>query len=258
MNRIKTSVTLFLLLLTTACCNKEHIVSIEGGNIAVTASPAEECSQELKALLQIGEMAVDSIKSPIIGTAATTLKAFPPESPLMNFAADALLAEARGYSQQHIDIAITNKGGLRSDLNEGVITFGDVYNVFPFENTLVILSLNGEQLIRLFNDIAKAGGEAISGAQLVIVSKTELVDAKVNNQKIIPDKEYRIATSDYLAQGNDKLYTLAKGYNRNIYTVTIRDLMINHIAKLHKEGKAVNAKVDGRIKETIPAMICEP
>lgn len=251
MKKIKIYTALSIALLITACNNNERVISVEGNNIAISAATTEECSPELRNLLKKGEQAVDSIKSPVIGTVAMTLKAYPPESPLMNFAADALLTEARAYSKQHIDIAITNKGGLRSDLNEGVITFGDVYNVFPFENTLVIMSLNGEQLMKLFNDIAKVGGEAISGANLTFRNGVELAYAKVNKQNIIPDKEYRIATSDYLAQGNDKLYTLAEGYNRTMYTITIRELMIKQIAKLHEEGKAVEAKVDGRIKNII-------
>lgn len=255
MKKIKIYTVLYIALFITACNNNERVISVEGNNIAISAATTEECSPELRNLLQKGEQAVDSIKSPVIGVAAMTLKAYPPESPLMNFAADALLYEARKQSKQHIDIAITNKGGLRSELQEGVITFGDVYNVFPFENTLVIMSLNGKQLMKLFNDIAKVGGEAISGAKLTIRNGTELIYAKVNKENIIPDKEYRIATSDYLAQGNDKLYTLAEGYNRDMYTITIRELMINHIAKLHKDGKAVEAETDGRI-ENITEIIC--
>lgn len=248
---------LLLAIISVACGNPERPCSINGGNIAVAAASDEECSAPLKALLQCGRSAVDSIKSPIIGTAAITLKAYPPESPLMNFAADALLSEAQKQSTRKIDIAITNKGGLRSDIKEGIITYGDIYNVFPFENTLAILSLNGEQLLQLFNEIAQVHGEAISGAKLIIAHEPEkgsykLAQATVGGKKIDKNKKYTIATSDYLAQGNDGLHTLAQGSDRQITTISIRDLMINHIATLHKAGKAVSAKEDKRIEELIP------
>ena len=108
---------------------------------------------EVRAILERGRVAVDSIKRPVIGHASMKLEKYVPESPLMNFAADALLQTARECTGQHIDIAITNKGGLRSNINAGTVTFGDIYNVFPFENTLALLTLNGAQLMQLCREI---------------------------------------------------------------------------------------------------------
>ena len=166
----------------------------------------------------------------------------------MNFAADALLATAREHTGQPVDIAITNKGGLRSNIEEGEITFGDVYNVFPFENTLALLTLNGEQLLQLCAEIASVGGEAISGLELVITKDGELLSAAVAGKPIDKNGSYRIATSDYLAQGNDKMTALALGTERDIRNdVTVRDLMVQYIKKMSAGGKALEAKCDGRI-----------
>lgn len=237
-----------VVALLQACHNEKRLTAIEAGNIPVTQIKKENGAVEIREILEKSRAAVDSIKAPVIGSAAMELAVYPPESPLMNFAADALRSMAQRHSDIAIDIAITNKGGLRSTLQEGEITFGDIYNVFPFENTLALLTLNGEELMQLFTEIAKVKGEAISGAKLVITTDGKLVAATINNEEIKPEKEYRIATSDYLAQGNDKLYTLGKGRNKVIKSdITIRDLMIQHIAELHSKGEAVKAHIDGRI-----------
>lgn len=236
------------IALLQSCTHDKRLTAIEAGNIAVTHIDKQGGATEVRAILEKSRTAVDSIKAPVIGSAAMELAVYPPESPLMNFAADALRAMAQQHSDTHIDIAITNKGGLRSTLQEGDITFGDIYNVFPFENTLALLTLSGKEILQLFAEIAKVKGEAISGARLVITADGELVSATINGRSVIADKEYRIATSDYLAQGNDKLYTLGKGRNKVIKSdITIRDLMIQYIAELHSKGKAVSASIDGRI-----------
>lgn len=237
-------------LLTTACQERGQIASIEGGNIPV-AGIDREGANRVKEIIEQGGNAVDSIKAPILGRAAATLTVAPPESSLMNFAADALHTEAERVSNEKIDIAITNKGGLRSELHEGEITFGDIYNIFPFENRLVLLTLNGEEVEQLLDEIAKAGGEPISGAEMTIATdgtSKKAIKTKVGNRAIDPKREYRIATSDYLAQGNDGLKTLAKGCNKREYSNTIRDLMVEHVKRAESEGKSINATVDGRIK----------
>ena len=238
------------VLCVVACDTKRRLVSIQGSNIKIEA-PAQannDMATKVRAILEKGNAAVDSIRKPVIGTAAHPLDKYPPESPLMNFAADALLAMAREYTGENIDIAITNKGGLRSNIGKGEITFGDIYNVFPFENTLALLTLNGEQLLQLCSEIASVGGEAISGMRLVITKDGKLIEATVGGKAIDRSHNYRIATSDYLAQGNDRMTTLAFGTECKIMNeITLRDLMVQYIGSLTRDGKALSAECDGRI-----------
>ena len=64
------------------------------------------------------------------------------ESPLGNLFADAL------REQTGADVAINNnvRGGLRTDLPEGALTFGRLYDVFPFDNRLLTVTLSGADL----------------------------------------------------------------------------------------------------------------
>lgn len=230
-----------------SCTQKEQTLRIEAGNIKVTAIENNSSAAEVRAILERNKAYVDSIKSPVLGEAAVALEKYIPESPLMNFAADALMEMAQLHSEQKIDIAITNKGGLRSNIAAGTVTFGDVYNVFTFENRLALLTLTGEQLTLLCKEIAKVGGEAISGMRLEITKDGKLVDATVNGKAIEPQATYRIATLDYLAQGNDNLTTLAQGADLEVTKLLLRDLMVEYIKKETANGRKISAACDGRI-----------
>lgn len=239
---------LLLLLGVSSCAKRKELVAVDAGNIKVEASSREDGAEAVRAIVERGRMAVDSIKRPVIGEAAMTLEKHIPESPLMNFAADALLLMAREVTGENVDIAITNKGGLRSNISAGTITFGDIYNVFPFENTLALLTLKGEQLMQLCNEIASVGGEAIAGMRLVITPQGDLVSVTVAGQPVDMERDYRVATSDYLSQGNDKMTALALGTARVVKNdITIRDLMVRYIKALAAKGESLSAECDGRI-----------
>ena len=241
---------LAITLLAAALCGctpKEQTMPIEAGNIKVTATNRNDGAAGVRAILERDKAYIDSIKSPVLGEAAVALEKYIPESPLMNFAADALMEMAQQHSKEKIDIAITNKGGLRSNIAAGTITFGDVYNVFTFENRLAFLTLEGEQLTQLCREIAKVGGEAICGMRLEITKDGELVGATVGGKAIEPQRAYRIATLDYLSQGNDNLTTLAQGNDLEITGHLLRDLMVEYIKNETANGRKIDAACDGRI-----------
>ena len=237
----------------TGCSKKQQAaivepgIKIEAGNIKVVATDRNNGAEKVRAILERDREKIDEIKSPVLGEAIVALEKDIPESPLMNFAADALMEMAQRHSVQKVDIALTNKGGLRSNITAGTITFGDVYNVFTFDNRLAFLTLDGEQLLQLCGEIAKAGGEAISGIRLVITKDGKLIDATVAGQPIDPNGTYRIATLDYLAQGNDNLTTLAKGSDLEVTKHLLRDLMVEYIKEQTTKGEKISAECDGRI-----------
>ncbi|HPQ41821.1 MAG TPA: bifunctional metallophosphatase/5'-nucleotidase [bacterium] len=53
------------------------------------------------------------------------------------------------------DLAVQNAGGVRMDLPAGDVTVGDVYELLPFENTLVVLDLAGSDLIASLESLAE-------------------------------------------------------------------------------------------------------
>ena len=89
------------------------------------------------------------------------------ESPLGNLYADAL------RERFNADIALNNNslGGLRADLPGGRVTFGQLYDTFPFDNRLVRAQLTGSALEQGISNALRRGRRGafgISGARLLV------------------------------------------------------------------------------------------
>lgn len=181
-----------------------------------------------------------------IGAVSKRMSAGRPESTLSNFLADQLLEKARMLTAGNIDLSVINLDGIRSAFNKGDLTVGDVYKVLPFEDKLVVVTLTGKGLMSLFQYIVRSGGEGLSGARLIIHNK-KLVQATVNNKPIDSNKQYTVATFDYLAQGNGGFTVLKQATQKTALDCLVRDCIIEQIEALTAAGKPIQATLDGRI-----------
>ena len=84
---------------------------------------------------------VDSIANQVIGHSAIFMDIQRPQSLLSNYTSDLLCDKVSEYSKEKCDFAIMNIGGIRTSLNKGEITIGDIFNIFPFENSLCLIKL---------------------------------------------------------------------------------------------------------------------
>lgn len=127
------------------------------------------------------------------------------ESTLGSFLADSL-REAAGA-----DVALMNPGGLRADLQAGPVTFGDVFEVLPFDNTVAIVTVTGEELRRLLAHIYGLDSSVmqVSGLKVTLArcpGKERLVAVTLaNGRPLQPRRLYRVAMPDFLARGGDGL-----------------------------------------------------
>jgi 2',3'-cyclic-nucleotide 2'-phosphodiesterase (5'-nucleotidase family) len=188
----------------------------------------------------------DAVNRPI-GTSNRLMIASAPESLLSNLLSDMLLSQANTLSDQPMDVAILNLGGIRAPLKEGPITVGDIYKIMPFENELVLLTLKGSDLKVLFDHLAASGGEGLAGATLDIKAG-KAVRVLIGGQPLDEAKLYRIATMDYLAAGNSGMKAFLKAVKRTDTHQKVRDCYIEQIERLTAAGKALDAKLDGRIR----------
>lgn len=238
------------MLALSACSSGYSLVSAEGGRVPMTN--VYDTDQDMKAwrILQSYQTRVDSIMRPVIGHAEHKLEAYRPESPLSNLLADILRASAEEKAGIKADVGVMNMGGIRSLLNQGDITIASVYEIAPFENALSVVTLKGSDLQDLFSQMASVHGEGISGARLIISKEGELLDAKVGGKAIEPEREYQVATIDYLAEGNDHLEAFKRATAKTEpEDATLRDLFIEYVKRCEAEGKMVDAKTEGRIVE---------
>jgi 2',3'-cyclic-nucleotide 2'-phosphodiesterase (5'-nucleotidase family) len=89
------------------------------------------------------------------------------------------------------------------------------------------------------------------GVELVIDKSGKLLSAKLNGNEIDDNKEYRVATIDYLVQGNDGLKAFLKGTNLLDLPDKKHDsrfVIMDYFREKAAQGIVVNAKVEGRIK----------
>jgi len=155
------------------------------------------------------------------------------ESPLGAVIADAFLAGSAYTSdgQRPAQIAFTNPGGLRTDLTTSLtVTFGQLFNVLPFNNNLVTMDLTGAQLHRLLEQQWErpqpAGGRILPVSQGFTYTwdaskpegappgKGERVvpgSMKLNGESIAMDKTYRVTVNNFMASGGDSFNVLKQG-----------------------------------------------
>lgn len=203
--------------------------------------------------------AVDSLLIPI-GQTKEELKAYPPEDKLSNLAGDIMLSfgtdylkKSTGNASAKVDISITNFGGIRASMPEGNVTSFDIISIFPFDNKIMILDLEGKYVRELMENFAKRGRvEAMGGVRLVI-DKNTLTECTVAGEPIDDSRIYKIVTIDFLLGGGDSVYALRYAKNTTDCGVFMRDVVIEYIKKLTAAGKMIKAEKDGRavvIKET--------
>src|SRR5439155_6366023 len=152
--------------------------------------------------------------------------------------ADAL--RERGKTQ----IGIHNIGGIRAPIAKGPITWGNAFEVLPFENTLVTLKLTGAQLKKTLN----VGLVAVSGLRVVFdlkkASGEQLVSVTLpDGSPIDAARLYSITTNDFLVAGGDMLAELGRGTEIKDTGILLRDVFIAYI----KARRVLSPTVDGRI-----------
>lgn len=224
--------------------------SVEGGRIEITAALESKPDSKAVAILAPYKAIVDSIMLPVIGHSTAPMRSYRPESELSNLVADVLRFSTINYIGRVADVGVTNMGGLRGALPEGEIRYGNIYEITPFENTLNIVTMDGKMLRKLFESIASVRGEGLSGAKLVITQNGKLVSATVGGKDIDDNRQYKVATLDYLAEGNDRMDIFSEVPDTDKYQpegAILRELFLNYVAEQTKKGKSIESKVEGRI-----------
>lgn len=232
-----------------SCQSGYTIVSVEGGRVPITDVYDKHPDANAEATLAPYKAKIDSIMTPVIGYSAAKLTSYRPESPLSNLIADLLRSCTQQKTGVMPDVGVMNIGGIRNILNKGEITVGNIYEISPFQNALAIVTMKGDVLTELFQQIASVHGEGLSGANLEITQDGKLLKATVNGKAIDPTKSYQIATIDYLAEGNDKLEAFKKAESKTTPSdAVLRDLFIDYVRDCQAKGKFINSSVEGRIR----------
>lgn len=243
--------TLLLLIsfLAAACSQPGKITKVETRQYAFRDTLNADVDSVIEKQIQPYREGMSGQMNQVIATSGIALTKGQPESLLGNFFSDVCfeLANEVYYTSTYTkaDFAFFNNGGLRAELPKGKITRGNVFELMPFENELVVVSLSGSQVKKIVDYMASKDGVPVSHIQFKIKEKKP-VDVVVNGQPFDSTKSYKAVTSDYLANGGDQYFFLAEA-KKEYVNLKIRDAIITYLQEQDKKGNTVTASLDRRI-----------
>jgi 5'-nucleotidase len=160
------------------------------------------------------------------------------------------------------DVALHNRGGIRRDILKGPVTRRDLFEIMPFENTLVVLELSGAELADVIEKSIEGSGRSgleVSGARVFVrpaqasppVDHTpnkdaqgrtsaplgELVRIEIGGRALDPERVYRVATNSFLAGGGD-------GYFARDGKLSDSGLLIREVLEQGFEGRRIQRPPD--------------
>jgi len=212
------------------------VVSATANNNIVTRDVP--LAPSLTALVTKYQTLVAPLENRVIGSITTTItrnQNAAGESALGDVIADAQLAATADPALGGAVVAFMNPGGIRADLNfaqsgsegDGNVTYGEAFTVQPFGNSLVTMTLTGDQIDALLEQQATAGSDGL-GRTLQIShslsyawnasapngSKVDIASIMINGVPIDPNRSYRVTVNSFLADGGDGFTVLVQGTDR--------------------------------------------
>ncbi|MBU3143532.1 5'-nucleotidase C-terminal domain-containing protein [Clostridium sp. CF012] len=158
-------------------------------------------------------------------------------------------------------IGITNGGGLRVPVAAGNITMGNMYEVMPFDNTLVKMELKGSDLKRVIeNGIGnkEIGWVQVGGVKVYYNEKAEFgqrITAMVleNGTPVDMKKTYSVVTNDFMFTGGDK-YDFKGAIKALDMMIPIREALVSEL----KQVKAISVKNKNNLDSGAAPVITKP
>lgn len=247
-NRIFSVVLVFSLILS--CSPKIKLVNKETSYSPLSSAIVVDSA--VYALILPYKDSLEAEMSVVLNSSAQPLIKGLPESLLGNYVADGVLKKTNDKYKPADGVkahfCLLNNGGLRTSLPEGEITRGKVYELMPFENEMLVLTLSGSKTYQLFKFIAANNGMPLSGAQLGIKTKKP-ESIYIAGEPFDSLRTYKVATSDYLANGGDKMSFFNEPISVDTIHYKVRDAIIDYIVEERAQGKLIEAKLDRRIYE---------
>ncbi|RUW17083.1 LysM peptidoglycan-binding domain-containing protein, partial [Mesorhizobium sp. M1A.F.Ca.IN.020.06.1.1] len=180
------------------------------------------------------------------------------ECEMGNLVSDAVLDRVKG---QGVEIVISNGGGLRASIDQGTVTMGEVLTVLPFQNTLATFKISGKDLVAgLESGVSQVEDGAgrfpqVAGLKYAFdksvapnAGRVKAVEVMENGAwvPINPDKQYLVATNNYVRQGGDGYKVFAeKATDAYDYGPGLEQVVADYLGA----HRPYTPKLDGRITE---------
>ncbi|MBM2712297.1 5'-nucleotidase C-terminal domain-containing protein [Mesorhizobium caraganae] len=189
------------------------------------------------------------------------------ECAMGNLVSDAILDRVKG---QGVEIVVSNGGGLRASIDKGTVTMGEVLTVLPFQNTLATFQISGKDLVAgLENGVSQVEDGAgrfpqVAGLKYAFDKSVAPNAGRVKSVEVMeggawapinPDKDYLVATNNYVRQGGDGYKVFAdKAKNAYDYGPGLEQVVADYLAA----HRPYTPKLDGRITEVAATVAAAP
>jgi 5'-nucleotidase len=187
---------------------------------------------------------LESETAPIVKDMETTIGALTaPEKesprgrqtdPTGNLATDALLWYARRIDPKCV-AAFNNSSGIRTKVKTGKLTKRGIYEIIPFDNTVVLMTLSGADLLGVVRESMSGNGRLLTAGLEGFAKQNDdgSVDAselKIGGKPFDIKVNYRVAANSFIAAGKGGLASFAKGTDRSDTGALVRDTILEFVA----------------------------
>jgi 5'-nucleotidase len=204
----------------------DSVLAITAANRPVVQAAGEQ--PDVAALVRRYSEATAPIAARVVGRLEGSLQweGRDTDSPLGNLVADAQLAATRDPAKGGADIAFINSGGVRTRFTpaaDGTVTYGQIFALQPFGNSLVVIEMTGADLKRLLEEQFGPASPASIRQSLMIPSAgftyaydrsrpqgERIVSMLLDGRPVDPARTYRITVNNFLASGGDGFSVLAE------------------------------------------------
>ena len=158
------------------------------------------------------------------------------------------------------EFAITNSLGIRADFEQGPLNIEQMFNVFPFENSITVMFLSGSEVQETLNFVARksadrgcrtqaqvagifwdmvCSGDCPNGAQACAKNIHLGEDCRGGDPEadidptrcvpLVPTGLYRVAVNDFIARGGSGFEVLKRNTSKQFTEVSLRDALTDYL-----------------------------
>ncbi len=224
-----------------------QVTEIVGTRTEINAHYDKQKNGEMKGLVEKYGQKMRQVMHKQIAVSEQTMQIGRPESLLTNFTSDQMYRFANEKLNEKTHLALMNVNGHRASLPQGNVTVGDMFEVYSFDNKLVLVKLKGSDLTKIFESYIRMGGGGVSANVRVVGIGDRLISVLIDGKPIDNESIYNIVTLDYLADGNDGMEALRKAISVKKTGIVLREMMIEYAKQQSAKGERIGSQLDGRI-----------
>ena len=240
---------LFLTFILSVSCRQQKIYAtrIEGKEIGITNQNKEV--PVIEDFIKPYRDHIDQDLSIVLAYAPQTIdKNGEWQSAMGNLFADVVLQKGNpifmNREKKSMDIVLLNHGGIRSIIPKGDVTARAAFEIMPFENSLVVIALKGDQIIEMLNYIiSEKKPHPLCGMTFTIGKDNVAKDIKIKGKPFDNSSVYYVGTNDYLSNGGDNMSFFKKGIQKYDLEYKLRNILIDYF----KEVDTIPMITDTRI-----------